>query len=233
MCADYGSPPALRRLSERDCKLLDFLVNFFTEYGYLAVFTCLILCGLGVPVPEDITLVSGGVISGLYPEVNPHVMFAVGIIGVLAGDSTMYLGGRIFGYRIQRLKMFRRILSPHRFSQIQRKFKKYGLGVLFVARFLPGLRSPIFLAAGMSRRIPYHVFILMDGFAAMISVPVWIYLGYFFADNRDLLMSYVHDVQSVIYAALGLVLLIELFIWGKKKLKAKLASHLKDESEKR
>lgn len=233
MCADYGSPPALRRLSERDCKLLDFLVNFFTEYGYLAVFTCLILCGLGVPVPEDITLVSGGVISGLYPEVNPHVMFAVGIIGVLAGDSTMYLGGRIFGYRIQRLKMFRRILSPHRFSQIQRKFKKYGMGVLFVARFLPGLRSPIFLAAGMSRRIPYHVFILMDGFAAMISVPVWIYLGYFFADNRDLLMSYVHDVQSVIYAALGLVLLIVLFIWGKKKLKAKLASHLKDESEKR
>ena len=206
--------------------MLDFLVNFFTDYGYLAVFSCLLLCGLGVPVPEDITLVAGGVISGLYPEVNQHIMFVVGILGVLVGDSTMFLGGRIFGYRIQRLKMFRKILSPHRFSQIQQKFKQYGLGVLFVARFLPGLRSPIFLAAGMSRRIPYHVFILMDGFAALISVPVWGYLGYFFADSRDLLMSYVHDVQSVIYLCLGIVIIICLAIWLKKKIKAKIAAKI-------
>lgn len=207
--------------------MLDFLVSFFTQYGYIAVFSCLILCGLGVPVPEDITLVSGGVIAGLYPEVNPHIMFAVGIAGVLIGDSTMFLGGRIFGYRIQRIRTFRKILSPRRFSQIQRKFKQYGLVVLFVARFLPGLRSPIFLAAGMSRRIPYHVFILMDGFAAMISVPVWIYLGYFFADNRELLMSYVHDVQSAIYAGLGLVLLVVLAVWLKRKLHSKISKHVK------
>ena len=206
--------------------MLDFLVNFFTDYGYLAVFSCLLLCGLGVPVPEDITLVAGGVISGLYPEVNQHIMFVVGILGVLVGDSTMFLGGRIFGYRIQRLKMFRKILSPHRFSQIQQKFKQYGLGVLFVARFLPGLRSPIFLAAGMSRRIPYHVFILMVGFAALISVPVWVYIGYFCADSRDLLMSYVHDVQSVIYLCLGIVIIICLAIWLKKKIKAKIAAKI-------
>lgn len=206
--------------------MLDFLIDFFTNYGYAAVFSCLLLCGLGLPVPEDITLVSGGVIAGLYPEVNQHIMFAVGILGVLVGDSTMFLGGRIFGYRIQRIRMFRKILSPRRFSQIQQKFKQYGLGVLFIARFLPGLRSPIFLAAGMSRRIPYHTFILMDGLAAMISVPVWVYIGYFFADNRELLMSYVHDVQSVIYAALGLCLLVALAIWGKKKIKAKIAAKI-------
>ena len=162
--------------------MLDFLIAFFTDYGYIAVFGILILCGFGLPIPEDITLVSGGVISGL-DLANPHTMCVVGLAGVLIGDSTMFLAGRIFGYRIQRIRTFRRILSPRRFSQIQRKFKQYGLSLLFVARFLPGLRSPIYLVAGMSRRIPYHTFILMDGFAALISVPVWIYLGYFFADN--------------------------------------------------
>ncbi len=196
--------------------MLDFLVQFFTNYGYAAVFACLVLCGLGVPVPEDITLVSGGVISGL-GFANPHIMVAVGMAGVLFGDSTMYLGGRIFGYRIQKLKTFRKILSPKRFSLVQQKFKKYGLGLLFVARFLPGLRSPIFLVAGMSRRVSYPVFILMDGFAACISVPVWIYMGFFFADNLDLLMVYVHDVQKVIYMILGLIVLIVLFVWLKKK----------------
>ncbi len=190
--------------------MLDFLISFFTDYGYMAVFGILILCGFGLPVPEDITLVSGGVIAGL-DLANPHTMVIVGLAGVLIGDSTMFIAGRVFGYRIQRIRTFRKILSPRRFSHIQRKFKQYGLSLLFIARFLPGLRSPIFLVAGMSRRIPYLTFVLIDGFAAIISVPVWVYLGYFFADNLDLLMQYVKDVQTMIYAALFLVFAVVLF----------------------
>lgn len=207
--------------------MLDFLIGFFTDYGYIAVFGILILCGFGLPVPEDITLVSGGVISGL-DLANPHTMCIVGLAGVLIGDSTMFLAGRIFGYRIQRIKTFRRILSPRRFSHIQRKFKQYGLSLLFVARFLPGLRSPIFLVAGMSRRISYLTFILMDGIAALISVPVWVYLGYFFADNLDLLMEYVKDVQTLIYLILGVILLIVLIVYLKKRFHSKLSKFSDD-----
>lgn len=155
-------------------------------------------------------------------------MCIVGLAGVVIGDSIMFLAGRLFGYRIQRIKMFRRILSPRRFSHIQRKFKQYGLSLLFVARFLPGLRSPIFLVAGMSRRISYLTFILMDGFAALISVPVWVYLGYFFADNLDLLMEYVKDVQKMIYLALGLVILVVLVIYLKKRFHSKLKTFTDD-----
>ncbi len=220
--------------------MLNFLIGFFSSYGYAAVFGMLVLCGFGLPVPEDITLVSGGVISGLHlgdgipPLADPHIMVIVGLAGVLFGDSTMFLGGRIFGYRIQRLRTFRKILSPRRFSQIQQKFKKYGLGLLFVARFLPGLRSPIFLVAGMSLRISYRTFILMDGAAALISVPVWVYLGYFFADNLDLLMVYVKDVQKLIYLILGLIILIVAIIYFKKKLHNKLNKTMgEDESSKK
>lgn len=207
--------------------MLDFLIGFFTDYGYIAVFGILILCGFGLPVPEDITLVSGGVISGL-DLANPHTMCIIGLAGVLIGDSTMFLAGRIFGYRIQRIKTFRRILSPRRFSLIQRKFKQYGLSLLFVARFLPGLRSPIYLVAGMSRRISYLTFILMDGLAALISVPVWVYLGYFFADNLDLLMEYVKDVQTLIYLILGALVLIILLVYLKKRFHSKLKTFSDD-----
>jgi len=210
--------------------LLDTLVEFFSEYGYAAVFSCLILCGLGVPVPEDITLVSGGVISGLDLS-NPHIMLVVGMAGVLVGDSTMFLGGRFFGYRVQRLRFFRRIVSPQRFSQIQKKFKKHGLGLLFVARFLPGLRSPIYLVAGMSHRISYLTFIIMDGLAALISVPVWIYMGYFFADNLDELMEYVHDVQKAIFLALGVLLLIILVIYFKRKFHNKMDNTVSEDEK--
>ncbi|MCR5537282.1 MAG: DedA family protein [Succinivibrio sp.] len=210
--------------------MLDLLVKFFTDYGYAAVFACLLACGLGVPVPEDITLVSGGVISGL-DYANPHIMLIVGLAGVLIGDSTMYIGGRVFGYRIQRVRTFRKILSPKRFSQIQKKFKKYGLWLLFVARFLPGLRSPIFLVAGMSRRVSYFVFILMDGLAALISVPVWVYLGFLFADNLDLLMEYVHDVQKAIYLGLGVLVVAVLALYLKKKFKSRMSETLDEEGQ--
>ena len=37
----------------------------FTEYGYWAVFGMLLICGSGVPIREDVTLATGGVIAGL------------------------------------------------------------------------------------------------------------------------------------------------------------------------
>src|SRR5574344_1029616 len=207
-------------------------MGFFSQYGYAAVFLALLLCGLGVPVPEDIALVSGGVISGLDAGIDPHVMLTVGLAGVLFGDSTMFLAGRIFGYRIQKIKTFRKLVTPQRFSLIQRKFEKYGLGLLFVARFLPGLRSPIYLVAGMSHRISYITFIIMDGLAALISVPVWIYLGFFFADNLDTLMTYVHDVQKVIYLVLGLLVIVVVFVILKKKFHSKMNQVASDTDDK-
>lgn len=56
----------------------------------------LVICGFGVPIPEDLTLVTGGVISGM-GYTNPHIMFAVGMLGVLAGDGVMFAAGRIWG----------------------------------------------------------------------------------------------------------------------------------------
>ena len=93
--------------------LLDTLIRFFTENGYLAVFVVLMICGFGVPIPEDITLVAGGVIAGL-GYANVHVMCAVGLFGVLAGDSLMFIVGRVFGTRALRLRWVAYLLAPRR-----------------------------------------------------------------------------------------------------------------------
>lgn len=78
---------------------MDILIALFTDYGYAAVFFILLICGFGVPIPEDITLVAGGIISGLgFADV--HKMFLVCMAGVLIGDATMFMLGRIFGARI-------------------------------------------------------------------------------------------------------------------------------------
>ena len=200
---------------------MDILIAIFTDYGYFAVFFILLICGFGVPIPEDITLVAGGIIAGLgFADV--HTMFAVGMVGVLIGDGTMFTLGWIFGERILQYRPIRRILPPHRFAHVQDKFAKYGNWVLFVARFLPGLRSPIFVTAGMSHQISYWRVLMMDGFAAFISVPIWVYLGYFGAYNRDWLMKWVERGQFGLLSLTGLIFLFlagwyALHCWKKRQ----------------
>ncbi|MBA4706923.1 DedA family protein [Aquitalea sp. FJL05] len=206
--------------------ILQILLDFFTGYGYVAVFTVLLVCGFGIPIPEDITLVAGGIISGLgYADVD--VMFLVGMAGVLAGDGIMFAAGRFYGHKVQRFRPIARILTQERFEAVQEKFEKYGTWVLFVARFLPGLRSPIFITAGMTRRVPYWRFLLMDGFAALISVPVWVYLGHYGATQREWLMHMVHRGQVGILSAVGVLLTVLLIVYLCRRKKCCAASELK------
>ena len=180
--------------------MLQTLIDFFLHYGYAAVFGVLILCGLGLPIPEDISLISGGVLSGL-GYANPYVMLTVSLVGVLIGDSTMFYLGRHFGMRILEKSFVRRIITPARFQVIREWFGRYGRGVLFAARFMPGLRSAIFLTAGVTRFVAYPIFILIDGVAALISVPLWVYLGYYGASNREWLIRFISRSHVAILVA--------------------------------
>lgn len=192
------------------------LESFFLQYGYAAVFAVLIACGFGVPIPEDITLVTGGIISGLgYTDV--HIMVVVGMLGVLAGDGLVFAAGRIWGDNILKFRPIARVMTPKRYTQVEQKFEKYGNWVLFVARFLPGLRTAVFVTAGISRKVSYLRFILMDGLAALISVPVWVYLGSYGAENIDWLMAKVHSLQSGLLVLIGIGAVVLLFFWWRRR----------------
>ena len=189
---------------------------FFIQFGYLAVFMVLVLCGFGIPIPEDVTLVAGGVISGL-GYTNVHLMALVCFLGVLVGDGLMFCLGKYFGEKILKFKLVSRLMPPKRYAQVQQKFDKYGNRVLFVARFLPGLRSPIFLTAGMSGKVSFWRWLLMDGMAAMISVPFWVYLGDFGAEEKDWLMQQIHRFQHGLYFVLAIGFFILLHYWWRRR----------------
>lgn len=201
---------------------MEFLINFFSDYGYFAVLFVLIICGFGVPIPEDITLVSGGVISGL-GYTNVHIMLVVSLFGVLLGDSTMYWLGRIYGTKILRFRPIRRFLTLERLRMVRSKFEQYGNRVLFVARFLPGLRAPIYMVAGITRRVSFIRFLLLDFFAAIISVPIWVYLGDLGASNLDWLHEQIKKGQSIIYILITLLAIYLVWKWrkGRKKVNEK------------
>ena len=186
---------------------LNILINFFSNYGYFAVFGVLILCGFGLPVPEDISLVAGGVISAL-GNTNEHIMFGVGMAGVLIGDSVVFSAGYFFGEKILQNKFISKIITPARYEIVQEQFQKYGKWVVFMARFMPGLRTPIFLTAGISKRVSFLRFFVTDFLAAIISVPIWVYLGYYGASNFEQLKAWVVQGQISFFILLAIVILV-------------------------
>jgi len=192
------------------------IIAFFKVYGYLAVFGVLILCGLGLPVPEDISLVSGGIISGL-GYTNVHLMLLVSLAGVLMGDSIIYALGSMLGKRYIERK-HPRFVNRELYKKIIGWFEKHGKITIFAARFMPGLRAPIFFTTGMTAIVPFRIFILIDGVAALVSVPVWIYLGYFGAKEIPWVHQVVNMSEYGILILFASLVVVWTLVWAVKKL---------------
>jgi membrane protein DedA with SNARE-associated domain len=179
-----------------------------TAYG--AIVGLLLICGLGVPLPEDITLIAAGMLAAVGSMSLSGAMLA-GFFGVMAGDAFLYTMGRVYGRRAFNLPMIRSFMTPRRIALAERKIVRNSMFICFTARFLPGLRSPVFLLAGITGVRPI-VFYGLDGFAALISVPVWVYVGYWVGQNLDQALLIAERVQLSV-AGLVLVLVVAYFIF--------------------
>jgi len=146
------------------------------------------LCGLGLPIPEDIALICAGYLAHL-AVVDVHTVFLVCFSTVLLGDSLAFGMGWRFGQAILRWKSTQRYFTPRKQRRVRAYFRKFGSKVIFIARFLPGLRFSIFFSAGMLRVRP-AVFVIYDTLAAVVSVPALVYLAYYFGDHIDRVIAW-------------------------------------------
>ena len=175
-------------------RLVDMLSGHGLHVGYAAVFGVLVLCGFGLPMPEDIVLVAGGALawmgSGLeeaslanmLEDPGLRAMVVAGLGGILVGDSIIFFAGRKLGAHVADIAWLRRFITPARLAEAEKLIRRRGNVVVMVARFLPGLRAPTYFTVGHSK-LPYWEFLLFDGVAALVSAPLWVCLGFYFGSN--------------------------------------------------
>jgi membrane protein DedA with SNARE-associated domain len=60
-------------------------------------------------------------------------------------------------------------------------------------------------------------FLLLDGLAALISVPIWVYLGYFGADNHEWLVKWIRRGQSSLWVLGSLIVVVLLVLWWRHR----------------
>ncbi len=144
-------------------------------------FVIILLCGFGIPIPEDIVLLVAGALAAVEGRSWEGVSVLM-YLAVIGGDSLMFGLGRWVGGRLLTTRLGQRLFTPTKRDSVQRFFDRNGAKGLFIARFLPGLRSLIFFSAG-SLRVRYVTFLMWDGLAALLSVPVFVWLGHFLWDR--------------------------------------------------
>lgn len=157
------------------------ILGWIGAFSYPAVFLLLLACGLGAPISEDLILVTGGIVSS-QARANVWLMIGVAYAGVLGGDLLLYRVGRALGPRVFSRPVFQKVLTPKRVERVQAAFASRGGMTIFIARFVPGLRAPTFLMAGVGG-VSIKTFILADGLAALISAPLVTLLGYHFGQT--------------------------------------------------
>jgi membrane protein DedA with SNARE-associated domain len=209
-------------------RLVDLLGGHSLEVGYVFVFLVLLMCGFGLPMPEDVILVTGGVLAwlaspldsvtlvGMATDPGLEKMAAVGLAGILAGDSVIYWMGRKLGARVAEFRLLRRLVPPEKLEEVEKRLRRRGKVVVVIARYLPGLRAPTYFAVGHSR-LPYWEFLLFDGLAALVSAPLWVCLGFWFGDDIERAAREASRFGHYILLALGVVLLALAFRWVQRR----------------
>lgn len=189
--------------------LTQLLGNASGLVAYGTVFGVLIACGLGVPLPEDLSLILGGFLAHK-GAASLTGMMIVGFAGILIGDSLIYWAGRRLGSRVgtgKRTGFFARIVTPEKRARVEGLFALHGQKIVMIARFLPGVRAVTYFTAG-SARMPFWRFLLWDGIAALLSAPLFVLLGYKFGGELERLLDQVKEAQFTVFAALGAALLV-------------------------
>src|ERR1700722_1871724 len=126
-------------------------VRFWIEAGgYPALFGILLACGLGFPVPEDVPLITAGVL------ISRHLMrwkFAAPLAwaGIIGGDCILYRLGFLFGHNITRVPIVGTHITMPRLERLEILFAKYGVWVVGVGRLFAGVRGAMVVAAGTTR----------------------------------------------------------------------------------
>lgn len=202
------------------------IFQWFSQFAYqpnmvyAGVVVMMVASALGLPLPEEVTLVSVGFLAFMgsrpdlfpppfpgAPVVNVHEAALLSFLAVFGSDFLIYGIGRKWGRKILYHPRMRRLISEESITKVENWTKKYGNFAVFVFRFTPGVRFPGHLASGMLK-FPAWKFALIDGLAALVSVPTQIYLLAFYGKE---ILVYFSRFKIVVAGILGIALIIFLF----------------------
>jgi len=153
-----------------------------------------------LPIPSIVFLIAAGALSA-HGEMRASILVLLGVLGCLAADGIGFWLGRKWGSKTMRL-VCRFTADPRSCSKkALEKFHRYGLSVLCVSKFVPGLDAvmpPLSGAEGVS----LTRFLAFDTAGSLLWSGFYVGLGYLFSNELGIAIRWAEHFGT----ALGIVI---------------------------
>ena len=181
-----------------------FPLRYLRHFTYGGLFTLLAVAGLGVPAPQDVTLLLAGYLihRGL---LEPSATVPVCVAGAVAGDAIGFWLARTGAARLKRVRLIGELFTSAHFARAERALARNGALTIAVARNVAGVRTVVFATAAATG-IPFARFLLWDVLSAIPNVAVLLGLGVLFSDRLKTITVRVSRAES--WIALGVLALV-------------------------
>jgi membrane protein DedA with SNARE-associated domain len=147
------------------------MTNLIYSFPYAGIFVTLILGGIGLPFPEDATLLLSGLLIA-HGTIRLFPTFLIVYPLILIIDFFVFFVGKRYGRMLVQHKRFGKLISPEKLFKLEEKFRRRGAWVVLFGRHILGLRTPIFLAAGVTR-MSVTKFLIVDAATALLTVALF------------------------------------------------------------
>jgi membrane protein DedA with SNARE-associated domain len=177
------------------------MLDWLLAQGSVALlFLALIGGGMGLPLSEDLVLLAAGALmeSGL---ASWWLVVPVCMAGVFLGDQILFFLARRLGRAALARPPLRRLLPPPRQERLHDALRRRAGFVIVLARQIPGLRSPIFVASA-ALGLPQRRFACWDALALCVSAPLMMSLGYFGAAHLEEILAFFARVKQLVLVLL-------------------------------
>ena len=138
----------------------------------------------------------------------------VAVVGAILGDNLGYWIGRRFGRGFLERHGRKLFVTPERLEATERFYRRHGGKTVFLARFIPVVRSLGFIVAGVSK-MPWRRFLIYDVAGATIWGIGHTLIGYALGESYERLQRYATPF------GFGLLAVLLLLIGGSKLLAAR------------
>jgi len=197
--------------------LTGIIIHLIHSAGYGGVFVLMMLNSALIPVPSEVTMTFAGYLVQTGALSFPFVVLAGAfgdLVGALIGYAIGYfLEENVILNLIEKYGKFI-LLSKHEYLKAVDLYKKYGSGITFFSRLLPGVRSFISVPAGLSE-MKIWKFVLFTFLGSLVWTSALTYVGYFLGSHWDSIGPIYNKFQIVIVALF--VILVILYIYHKLK----------------
>lgn len=190
---------------------LDLALEILLKYSYLGVVLLILTFSFVLPLSKTLVFVGAGVLAA-EGYGNPYVYIAIALITTLFADSIYYSLGRVLQQKISTMRLYQRY--QQKFDMANERISQHAWHSVLVSRLLPYLRIFIYIVAGMNR-MPYLEFVLANSITTSIYIVASLMAGYFLAENREVLVAYIHEFE--LYLAIAAVLLLAVYIAYRRK----------------